>query len=115
MQPEHKDKWMYLILGAVLGAVFGYVAAIGAGTAGSVDIVATAPALTSEQRSGKASLSEAERVAVRAHQHAIVRRLASGEPLTSAEREVILTIALTDQHLYAFSPAEREMITAALK
>ncbi len=115
MESSKNAKWLYLITGLIVGGIFGYSLAASHQPKAIADIITTVPVLTDAQRNLKAPLSDAEKKAVAFHKNAIIQRLSSGVPLTSDEKRIVFTIALTDQGLYDFSPKEREMLGSALK
>lgn len=103
-----------LILGVVIGIALGYGAALFLRPKESVDIIKSAPVLTSEQIVGTKTLTGEEKKAVAFHKNTIVQRVASPVPLTAMERNIIADILIRGSRVYDFTEAERTLIGRTL-
>lgn len=120
MESTKSTFWTIVILVVIL--VGGYVLLSGSsdtttkegGTAPKSAVVNTPP-LTQDELLGKKEISTSALDAVAVHKAEILKRIASGKPLTQEEKGAIGNIMLTEAHIYKFTDTERDAIFAALQ
>jgi len=73
------------------------------------------PTISREQMLGEVALTEEQKAEIALFKLAILRRIATGAPLTQEEREALGRVMLMEAHLYGFTDEELDAIFAALK